>query len=74
MVVGASGAAGPSLELASDELGALLNAAQTDPTCRELCTAAVRLGAEPHEALELIQGFLDERLLVHLAQDARSLI
>lgn len=74
MVVGASGAAGPSLELASDELGALLNAAQTDPTCRELCTAAVRLGAEPHEALEFIQGFLDERLLVPLEQDARPLI
>ena len=67
MVVGASGAAGPSLELASDELGALLNAAQTDTTCRELCTAAVHLGAEPHEALELIQGFLDEHLLVQLA-------
>jgi hypothetical protein len=74
MVVGASGTAGPSLEPASDELGALLNAAQTDPTCRELCTAAVRLGAEPHEALELIQGFLDERLLVPLAHDARPLI
>jgi len=72
MVVGASGVAGPSLEPASDELGALLNAAQTDPTCRELCTAAVRLGAEPHEALELIQGFLDERLLVQLAPDDRS--
>jgi hypothetical protein len=34
----------------------------------------VRLGAEPHEALEFIQGFLDERLLVPLEQDARPLI
>jgi hypothetical protein len=74
MIVGASGAAGPSLEPASDELGALLNAAQTDPTCRELCAAAVRLGAEPHEALELIQGFLDERLLIQLAPDDQPLI
>jgi hypothetical protein len=74
MAVGASGAAGPSLEPASDELGALLNAAQTDPTCRELCTVAVRLGAEPHEALELIQSFLDERLLVLLVPNDRSFI
>ncbi|MDH3599454.1 MAG: hypothetical protein OEU26_07415, partial [Candidatus Tectomicrobia bacterium] len=74
MIVGVSGATGPSLEPASDELGALLNAAQADTTYRELCTVAVRLGAEPHEALELIQGFLDERLLVQLAQDAQPLI
>lgn len=66
MVVGVSGAAGPSLEPASDELGALLNAAQADTTCRELCAVAVRLGAEPHEALELIQDFLDERLLIKM--------
>lgn len=69
MVVGGPGAAGPSLEPASDELGALLNAALYPTTCRELCTAAVRLGAEPYEALELIQGFLEERLLVQLAPD-----
>jgi hypothetical protein len=65
MVVGASGDAGPWLEPASDELGALLGAAQAGTTCRELCAVAVRLGAEPPEALELLQGFLAERLLVH---------
>ena len=74
MVVGDSGDTGPSLEPVSDELGALLNAAQVDTTYPELCAVAVRLGAELHEAEELIQGFLDECLLVQWIPDTQSLI
>ena len=64
LVVGVPGEAGPSLEQTPDELGTLLAAAQQTIMCRDLCAVAVRLGAEPHEAFDIIQGFWTDRLLI----------
>jgi hypothetical protein len=64
LVVGVPGADGPSLEPTSQELGALLAAAQQDIACRDLCAVAVRLGAELPEALDIIAGLLADRLLI----------
>jgi hypothetical protein len=64
LVVNVPGEAGPSLEPTSQELGALLAAAQEGIACQDLCAVAVNLGAEPHEALDIILGLLTERLLI----------
>jgi hypothetical protein len=64
LVVGGASADGPALEQTSDALGALLAAAQEAIPCRQLCAVAVRLGAEPHEARDIIQGLLADRLLI----------
>ena len=64
LVVGIPGAEGPSLESTSPELGTLLAAARECIVCRDLCATAVRLGAEPPEALDIIRGLLADRLLI----------
>jgi hypothetical protein len=64
LVVNLPGGEGPSLEPTSQELGALLAAAQQGITCQDLCAVAVNLGAEPHEAPDIIQGLLTDRLLI----------
>jgi hypothetical protein len=64
LVVNVPGDDGPSLEPTSHELGTLLTAAQGTIRCRELCAVAVRLGAEPHEAIDILQGFVTDRLLI----------
>jgi hypothetical protein len=64
LVVGIPGEEGPALEQASDELAALLAAAQQTIVCRDLCAVAVRLGAESHEAFDIIQGVWTDRLLI----------
>lgn len=64
MVVGVPGTEGPSLEAMSDELAALLAAAQHAVPLRDLCAVAVRLGADSHEAVDIIQGCVTDRLLV----------
>ena len=64
LVVGIPGANGPSLESTSPELGALLAAARECIVCRDLCGLAVQLGAEPHEALDIIGGLVADRLLI----------
>lgn len=66
LVVGIPGEDGPALEPTSHELGMLLAAAQADIVCRDLCTVAVRLGAEPHEAFDIIQGVVADRLLIQV--------
>ncbi len=63
MIDGTAGESGPSLEAVSEELGALLEHAQTGITCEKLCTVARILGATPDEALEIIQGLVDDQLL-----------
>jgi hypothetical protein len=64
LVVGIPGTEGPSLESTSPELGTLLAAAQQDIVCRDLCALAVQLGAEPHEALDIIGGLVADQLLI----------
>jgi hypothetical protein len=64
LVVNTPGADGPSLEPTSPELGTLLAAAQQDIVCRDLCALAVQLGAEPHEALDIIGGLVADQLLI----------
>jgi hypothetical protein len=64
LVVGVPGEEGPALEQTSGELGTLLAAAQQTIMCRDLCAVAVRLGAEAHEAFDIIQGFWTDRLLI----------
>ena len=64
LVVGIPGGDGPSLEPALPALGSLLTAAQTETTCRELAQVATELDAEPDEALDIIQDFLADRLLI----------
>jgi hypothetical protein len=66
LVVGIPGEDGPALEPTSHELGTLLAAAQAGMVCRDLCTVAVRLGAEPPEACEIIQGLVADRLLIQV--------
>jgi hypothetical protein len=64
LVVNTSEADGPSLEPTSPELGALLAAAQQNIVCHDLCALAVRLGAEPPEAFDVIHGLCADRLLI----------
>jgi hypothetical protein len=64
LIVGDHGGDGPSLEAASEELGALLVAAQKAMTFGDLCAVAVHLGATPGEAVEIIEGFLADGLLI----------
>jgi hypothetical protein len=64
LVVNTPGAEGPSLEPTSPELGTVLAAAQQDIVCRDLCALAVQLGAEPHEALDIIGGLVTDQLLI----------
>jgi hypothetical protein len=64
LVVNVPGEEGPSLEPTSQELGALLAAAQEGIACQDLWAVAVNLGAEPHEAPDIIQGLVTDRLLI----------
>jgi hypothetical protein len=64
LVVGLPGAEGPSLESTSPELGTLFAAAREPIVCRDLCAIAVRLGAEPSEAFDIIHGLLADRVLI----------
>jgi hypothetical protein len=66
LVVGIPGEDSPALEPTSHELGALLAAAQAGIACRDLCTVAVRLGADLPEAYEIIQGLVADRLLIQV--------
>lgn len=64
LVVDVPGADGPSLEPTSLELATLLAAAQEDIVCGDLCALAIRLGAEPHEAFDIIHSLWSDRLLI----------
>jgi hypothetical protein len=64
LVVGLPGTDNPSLETVSHELGTVLEAARKGMVCHDLCTVAVRLGPEPHEALEIVQECVTDQLLV----------
>lgn len=66
LVVGTPGTDGPALEATSHELGTLLDAARAGIACRDLCAVAVRLGAEAHEALDIVQGCVTDQLLVQM--------
>jgi hypothetical protein len=66
LVVNTPGSPGPSLEPASSELGALLAAARQAVLWDDLCATAVRLGATPAEAVEILEDFLAQRLLVRV--------
>jgi hypothetical protein len=55
---------GFSLEEASPELGAVLAAAQSASTHGVLCALAVHLGASPQEAVDIIEGLMEEQLLI----------
>ena len=57
---------GLALEEASPELGAVLAAAHTAITWDALCALAVRLGATPQEALEIVEGLMAEQLLIQV--------
>lgn len=67
MVVGTPGEAGASLEQTSEELGTLLAATRQAISLQEFVKVAGELGAAPHEALEMLQEFLAERLIVRLS-------
>ena len=55
---------GLALEAASPELGAVLAAARAAIPWDALCAVAVRLGATPQEAVEILEGLVAERLLI----------
>ena len=65
LVVGISGTDGPSLEATSDALGTLLANARVAVPLATLCQVAVQCGAEAHEAREIIEELVADRLLIH---------
>lgn len=72
LVIGIPGEDGPALEPTSHELGTLLAAAQTGIVCRDLCTVAVRLGADLPEACEILQRLVADRLLIQVPEAAST--
>lgn len=67
LIEGGAGRDGPSLEIASRELGDLLWAAQNAVSFEHLGAVACRLGATPDEACGLIEDLCTDRLLIRVA-------
>jgi hypothetical protein len=67
LVVGVPGGDGPSLEPTSQELGALLSAAQQERTFGALCAVAVCLGATPEEVTGILEELLADQLLIRVS-------
>lgn len=65
LIVGTPGTDGPSLEATSDALGTLLANARIAVPLATLCQVAVQCGAEAHEAREIIEDLMADRLLIH---------